>query len=458
MSQNYPTIADDGSGEILTDLASMLDRDEALRSHFEGLTAPSNPVRSQLWKDLTTGKWKVCTSTDPDVWTDFLPFLPTAGGALAGQLQLAEGTAVASAATVDLTAVAGNFVHITGTTNISAMTLGQGTWMLVCFDGILTITNGGALINQSGANIVTAAGDLALMIGEGGGVTRMVTYCRANGRPLSAILAAIAGLGSTPGVLYQTSGTAVTKLGVGVADGTDLIYRDAGDARYQAISTLLTALVADDANTGLIEQTAPGVIAKRAVGVAAGTDILSRADGDGRYLQQGSFNLSLPAGAWVPRPTGGCANAALLESTTNYRVREVCAFDGTTREHMSVEVLMPKSYSGGTIKYRVHWECSGATTGDARFGLQAASLADNETIDMAYGSAVEVTDSHNGSGKRMVSAWSSALTPSGTPAGGENMAFQFYRKADDAADTINGIDVQVVAVELLIPVSAADDT
>ena len=106
----------------------------------------------------------------------------------------------------------------------------------------------------------------------------------------------------------------------------------------------------------------------------------------------------------------------------------------------------------------MHWECSGASSGDAVWGLQGASLADNETIDAAYGTAIEITDSHNGAGKRMVTAWSSALTISGTPAGGEAVSLQLYRKADDSADTINSVDVQLVCVELLIPVSAADDS
>lgn len=456
MSQNYPTIADDGSGEILTDLASMLDRDEALRSHFEGLTAPSSPVTSQLWKDTTTGKWKVCTSTGPDVWVDFLPYLPTAGGELTGKLRMAEGAAIASASTIDLDAATGNFVHITGTTNIGTITCAQGNWVLLCFDGILTLTNGANLVLH-GSNITTAAGDMLLCIGEGSGVTRGI-YFRANGRPLNPLLAALAGLDATAGVLKQTGAGSAVKLAVGAASIDDLIDRQTGDARYQMLHALLTALVGDDANAGLVEQTAPGTITKRAVGVAAGTSLPTRADADGRYLRQGSFNVSLAAGSWVPRVSNGCAPAALSESATHKRVRETLAFDGTSRTHAQIELPLPKSYNGSTIKYRVHWECSGATTGDAVFGLQGASLADNETIDAAYGTAIEVTDSHNGAGKRMVTAWSSVVTFSGTPAGGEAVSLQFYRKADDSADTINGIDVQVVAIELLITVNAADDS
>jgi hypothetical protein len=160
----------------------------------------------------------------------------------------------------------------------------------------------------------------------------------------------------------------------------------------------------------------------------------------------------------MPRLSSGCAAATIVESATNKRNREVLNFDGASRNYAQLEWSMPKSYSGGAILYRVHWECSGATSGNVIWGLQAASLADGESIDEAYGTAVELTDSILGSGLRMISVWSTAMTPSGTPAGGEAMSFQFYRKADDAGDTINSINVQLVAVEFLIPVNAADDT
>ena len=262
MAQSYPTIASDGSGAVLTDLVSMLDRDEALRSHFSGTSAPSSPVLYQIWRDTTNNKWKYCSAVGPDTWTDLLPFVPAAGGQFTGKVQFAEGAAIASASTINLDAATGNFLHITGTTNIGTITLAQGNWVLLCFDGILTLTNGANLVLH-GANITTAAGDMLLCIGEGSSVTRGI-YFRANGLPLNALLAAIGGLNNTAGALYQTGAGAVSKLAVGAAGSTDLIDRATGDARYQAISALLAAFVADDANAGLVEQTAPGTITKRA--------------------------------------------------------------------------------------------------------------------------------------------------------------------------------------------------
>ena len=118
-------------------------------------------------------------------------YLPKAGGTMTGPLGLtgaalneAEGDAIASATTVDLDAATGNFLHITGTTAITTVTLGQGRGRTVVFDGALTLTNGANLILPTGANITTAAGDVAVFRGEGTGVTRCVAYTRANGQPL----------------------------------------------------------------------------------------------------------------------------------------------------------------------------------------------------------------------------------------------------------------------------------
>lgn len=72
---------------------------------------------------------------------------------------------VASATTVDLTSLAPNTRHIniTGTTTITGFTVAAGQCYFVRFNATLTLTNGAALVTQTGANIVTAAGDSFLM-------------------------------------------------------------------------------------------------------------------------------------------------------------------------------------------------------------------------------------------------------------------------------------------------------
>lgn len=96
-----------------------------------------------------------------------------------------QGTAIASGTTVDLDAATGNSLHVTGTTPITGITLAQGQQRIVTFDGVLTFTHGASLILPTGDNITTAAGDVAVLVGEASGVVRCVSYARANGNALS---------------------------------------------------------------------------------------------------------------------------------------------------------------------------------------------------------------------------------------------------------------------------------
>jgi len=109
--------------------------------------------------------------------------LSGAAGLSAGVVNELRATNIASTATVNLTAATGNLVHITGTTTISAFTLSSGAERSVIFDGALTLTNSAALLLPGGANIVTAAGDRALIRGDSNGAI-LTHYQRASGLPV----------------------------------------------------------------------------------------------------------------------------------------------------------------------------------------------------------------------------------------------------------------------------------
>ncbi|WP_167391374.1 hypothetical protein [Mesorhizobium temperatum] len=91
-----------------------------------------------------------------------------------------------SAATVNLANATGTIVNITGTVTITALgTVAAGAERVLIFAGILTLThNSSSLILPTGANITTAAGDVATMRSKGGGNWVCVGYQRANGKPL----------------------------------------------------------------------------------------------------------------------------------------------------------------------------------------------------------------------------------------------------------------------------------
>lgn len=93
----------------------------------------------------------------------------------------AKGADIAAAATVTLANATGDFIHVTGTGGpiTSFGTAKAGLERTLVHDAAHTLTHGVNIINLTGANIVTAAGDISKWRGEGGTVWRMMEYSRA---------------------------------------------------------------------------------------------------------------------------------------------------------------------------------------------------------------------------------------------------------------------------------------
>lgn len=118
--------------------------------------------------------------------------LTTAGrpvaGTIAGALNWAATATLASAATVNIGAAASNMIDVSGTTTITAFdVIAAGAEREVRFTGVLTLThNAASLILPGGANVLTAANDVAVFRSLGTGNWLCTAYTRANGEPLSA--------------------------------------------------------------------------------------------------------------------------------------------------------------------------------------------------------------------------------------------------------------------------------
>lgn len=101
----------------------------------------------------------------------------------------AQGADIASATTTNIGAATGNYVNVTGTTTITGLgTVQAGTERTVTFTGILTLThNGTFLILPGAANIITAAGDVAIFRSLGSGNWKCVSYQRAAVAPFGSV-------------------------------------------------------------------------------------------------------------------------------------------------------------------------------------------------------------------------------------------------------------------------------
>lgn len=161
----------------------------------------------------------------------------------------ASGATLASAATVDLGAAKARRVTITGTTAITSFGTTLTAEVLLRFTGSLTLThNATSLILPGGVNLVTAAGDTAIVTSDGSGNWTLRHYQRAAYAPgdagaltagalpdgrLSGVYAG-AGLRRTSAnpLLSTTSAASQTDR---VADGTLVAYRNAATSVTGAI-------------------------------------------------------------------------------------------------------------------------------------------------------------------------------------------------------------------------------
>ena len=206
-----------------------------------------------------------------------------------------KGADVASASALIL-GVDGNYFHVTGTTGIASIsTKPAGTWIMLEFDDAITIThNGTSLILPTGANITTAAGDTAILVSEGSGNWRVVSYNRATGVPLALRGFSSANYGIT------AAGSLTIPHGLGVAPRIiqAILVCQSGDSGYSPGDVLYV-----NPSVNAISSVASGVtIVPDAtnLNVRFGSDsntfrVLNKTTGDAAALTNSNWNFAVRA-------------------------------------------------------------------------------------------------------------------------------------------------------------------
>ena len=170
----------------------------------------------------------------------------------------------------------------------------------------------------------------------------------------------------------------------------------------------------------------------------------------------GKETIWIPASAMYGSTTNP-ADAQQVETTATRPDMKVLDFDKDTDQFAQFSVAFPKSWNEGTITYQVYWTPASTNTGDCIFGLQGVSCGDNDTIDVAFGTAVTVTDAGIGTVEdQQVSAESGAVTIAGSPAVDQLTYFQLFRDANAGGDTFTA-DARVLGVKLFFTTDAAND-
>ena len=170
----------------------------------------------------------------------------------------------------------------------------------------------------------------------------------------------------------------------------------------------------------------------------------------------GTETIWVPAQAMFGTTTNGAESAA-VETTALRPELKVLDFDAGTRENAQFAIAMPKSWNLGTVTYQVFWSPSTTNTGNCIFGLEGVSCTEGDTADVAFGTAIEVTDAGIGTVEDVqMTAVSSAMTIAGSPADDDQTFFQLYRDAADGSDSFTG-EARVLGIKLFYTTDAAND-
>lgn len=231
-----------------------------------------------------------------------------AATAVGGADNLSTADSIASQTTTNLATVTGVVVTVTGTDTITAFgTVQAGGVRTLIFAAALTLThNASSLILPTGANITTAAGDIAVMLSLGSGNWRCIGYTRADG----TALAAGGGSGYADGTgLNDDSGNEQLTLNKTASAVNEFAMTNAATGGVPKLS-----VEGDDTNIGMeLEPKGTGVIEinapKLTMGSDATGDIFYRnASGNVERLAVGSDDEVLTLASGVPTWAGGSAD------------------------------------------------------------------------------------------------------------------------------------------------------
>ena len=377
------------------------------------------------------------------------------------------------------------FEQLTGGFNSLSIAGGAQTTALTIVDGNTTGTAQHRMIEFTGSitgnQIVTIPLDVEtfyyLRNSTSGAYTVQFKYVSGSGDTFTfsstdkgdAVLFATANDGTNPDIYTLPSGT---------GDGDVTLTGTQTLTNKTLTSPAIGTKISDTNGNELINFTATGsavneiTIANAATGVTGpvisatgetNVGININPKGSGVFNSGGSaVKIAGKETIWVPAaamygPTTNPADQAQVETTATRPDLKVFDFDASTKQYTQFTIAMPKSWNEGTLTYQVYWSPSTTNTGDAIFGLQGVACADSDTIDVDYGTAIEVTDAGIGTVEdQQISAESSAMTVAGSPAAGEQTYFQLYRDAADGSDTFTG-ECRVLGIKMFYTTDAAND-
>ena len=183
-----------------------------------------------------------------------------------------------------------------------------------------------------------------------------------------------------------------------------------------------------------------------------GTGVLK--SGSSAVKIAGKETIWVPAVAMYPNSTNG-AEAGQVELSNGPEIKTL-DFDKTSDENAQFAVAFPKSWNEGTVTFQAYFTADSTDTGNVSWVLAGVAIADNDSINTAFGTGVAPTaKAHSGTANDLdVTAESGAVTIAGSPSTDEQVFFQITR--DVSADDLDA-DAKLLGIKLFFTTDAAND-
>ena len=310
----------------------------------------------------------------------------------------------------------------------------------VTLTGTQTLTNKTLTSPKIGTSILDTNGNELIKVTATGSATNELTIANAaNGS--APTISATGSSDSNVNINIAPKGSGETVIGTGAANATltssgahDLIL----DTNSGTNSGTITITDGADGNIN---------IAPNGNGVVQA--------GGAAVKVAGKETIWVPAVAMYPNTTNGCAALAQVELSNGPEIKTL-DFDKDSDENAQFAVAFPKSWNEGTVTFQAFFTADSTDTGTVSWALAGVSCADNDTINVAFGTAVAPTaKAHSGTANDLdVTAESGAVTIAGSPSTDEEVYFQITR--DVSEDSLTA-DAKLLGIKIFFTTDAAND-
>ncbi len=183
-----------------------------------------------------------------------------------------------------------------------------------------------------------------------------------------------------------------------------------------------------------------------------GTGVLK--SGTAAVKVAGKESIWIPAVAMYANTTAG-AEGGQVELSNGPEIKTM-DFDKDSDENAQFAVAFPKSWDEGTVTFQAFFTADSTNTGTVSWDLAGVAIADNDSCNTAFGTAVAPTaKAHSGTANDLdVTAESGAVTIAGSPSTDEQVFFQVTRDVSD--DTLTA-DAKLLGIKLFFTTDAAND-